>query len=100
MVRPCKKRTICLELKNAYFRPEKFSGQEPAEIVLEVDEIEALRLADLDGEYQEAAARKMGISRATFSNIVKRARQKTAEAVIRGKALRLNCPRFSVKKEL
>ena len=67
------------------------------EVVLEVDEIEAVRLADFDGEYQAVAAKKMGISRPTFGNIINRAHQKIAEALIEGKAIRINCPRL-VKK--
>lgn len=60
-----------------------------AEIVLEVDEIEAVRLADLEGMYQEEAAAQMGISRATFGNTIHRAHQKIAEALIQQKALKL-----------
>lgn len=94
MARPLKKRTVCLNLKAGYFRPQEFPETGAAEIVLEVDEIEAVRLADLDGEYQQAAARKMGISRPTFSNIINRAHQKIADALIKGKAIRINCPKF------
>ncbi|MFH0754600.1 MAG: DUF134 domain-containing protein [Candidatus Omnitrophota bacterium] len=97
MARPCKKRTVCLKLKAGYFRPEEFPEPGSAEVVLEVDEIESVRLADLVGEYQVAAARKMGVSRSTFSNIINRAHQKIAEALIRGRAIRINCPRL-VKK--
>ncbi len=68
-----------------------------SEIVLEVDEMEAVRLADLEGKYQEDAAAQMGISRPTFGNIINRAHVKIAEALIRGKALRINCPRFAKK---
>ena len=66
-----------------------------SEIVLEVDEMEAVRLADLESKYQEDAARQMGVSRATFSNIINRAHAKIAQALIKGKALRINCPRFA-----
>lgn len=99
MARPCKKRTVCLKLKAGYFRPEEFPALGPAEVVLEVDEIEAVRLADLDGEYQVAAAKKMGVSRPTFSNIINRAHQKIAEALIRGRAIRINCPKLMRKAE-
>ena len=97
MARPCKKRKVCLELKSGYFCPEEFSESGLVEIVLEADEIEAVRLADLDGEYQDVAAKKMGVSRSTFSNIIIRAHQKIAEALIQGKAIRINCPKL-VKK--
>ncbi len=52
-----------------------------------LDEFEALRLADLEGLYQEEAARRMNVSRPTFSRIVDAARRKTADALVHGKAL-------------
>jgi len=60
-----------------------------AEIVLEVDELEAIRLADLEGMYQEEAAERMGISRATFGNTIHQAHRKIAEALIQQKALKI-----------
>ena len=95
MARPCKKRTVCLDLKAAYFKPRGIPMTELSEIVLEVDEMEAVRLADLEEKYQEVAAKQMGVSRPTFSNIINRAHAKIAEALIKGKALRINCPRFA-----
>jgi predicted DNA-binding protein (UPF0251 family) len=59
------------------------------QVTLMLDEVEALRLADLDGLYQEVAAQKMKISRTTFARIIEQARRKMAEALIHGKALRL-----------
>jgi uncharacterized protein len=59
------------------------------EIIVTLDELEALRLADLNGLYQEQAAWRMKISRPTFSRIVEEARRKVADALINGKALRL-----------
>lgn len=99
MPRPCKKRKVCVDLKTAYFKPRGIPMDCLDEVVLQVDEIEAVRLADLDGRYQEDAAAKMGVSRATFSNIINQAHAKIAEALIRGKALRIDCPRFSGKAD-
>ncbi len=59
------------------------------EVRLELDEMEALRLADLKSLYQADAAQQMGVSRQTFANIVSRARHKVAEALIHGKALEI-----------
>ena len=53
------------------------------EIVLTPDELEALRLADLEGMYQEKAAENMGISRQTFGRIIESAHKKVAEALIK-----------------
>jgi len=67
------------------------------EVILEADEMEAVRLADFEGQYQEDAAAKMGISRQTFGNIINRAHAKIAEALIKGKALRINVPELTKK---
>ncbi len=99
MARPLKKRTVCLKLKSGYFKPQDFRKDDLPEVVLEVDEIEAVRLADFEGKYQEDAAFRMGISRATFSNIIIRAHKKVAEALIKGKAIRINCPKLVRKMQ-
>jgi len=59
------------------------------EVELALDEFEAIRLADFEGLYQVEAARRMGISRPTFGRIVGMARQKVAEALVQGKALKI-----------
>jgi len=64
------------------------------EVVLGIDEFEALRLADLEGLYQEDAARQMGVSRQTFGRIVGSARRKVADALVSGKALRIDGDEF------
>jgi len=65
-------------------------GQPVSELevdTLRADELEALRLADLEGLYQEAAAERMGISRATFARILGRARAVVARALIEERVL-------------
>jgi len=59
------------------------------EIGLTLDELEAIRLADLEGLYQEDAAVKMNVSRQTFGNIINSAHKKIADALLNGKALRI-----------
>lgn len=59
------------------------------EIVLGLDEFEALRLADHLGLYQEAGALRMGISRQTFARILDEARHKLALVLVEGRALRI-----------
>jgi predicted DNA-binding protein (UPF0251 family) len=63
------------------------AGGEP--LVLGVDELEALRLADLGGLYQEEAARRMNVSRQTFGRIIEAARRKVAQALVEGRPLRI-----------
>jgi predicted DNA-binding protein (UPF0251 family) len=59
------------------------------EVALSIDELEALRLADLEGLYQGDAARRMGVSRPTFARVVEAARQKVAAALVQGRGLRI-----------
>lgn len=51
------------------------------------DELEAMRLADLEGLYQEECAKRMGISRTTLSRTLAQARRKVVDALINGKRL-------------
>jgi predicted DNA-binding protein (UPF0251 family) len=59
------------------------------EVYLALDELEAVRLADWEGLYQEDAAKKMNISRQTFGNIINAAHKKIANALLHAKALRI-----------
>lgn len=74
---------------SSLFKPAGIPARELDEVVLEVDEFEALRLADYEGLYQEQAAERMGISRQTFGRIVEVARKKVAQALVKGLALRI-----------
>lgn len=56
-------------------------------VVLSVEELEAIRLVDWEGLYQEAAAERMEVSRQTFQRILREARRKVADALTNGKAL-------------
>jgi predicted DNA-binding protein (UPF0251 family) len=72
-----------------YFKPAGIPVSMLEEVALSVDEFEALRLADLEGLYQEQAAARMAVSRATFARIVEAARHKVAEVLVHGRALRI-----------
>jgi len=58
-------------------------------VSLTIDEFEAVRLACLEGLKQADAAKKMKISRPTFSRIVKNAHMKIADALVNIKAIRI-----------
>jgi len=73
----------------SYFKPRGIPLKELEETVLGLDELEALRLADMEGLYQDKAARMMKVSRPTFARIVESARRKVAEALVKGRALKL-----------
>ena len=59
------------------------------EVILTYDELEAIRLCDLQGCYQDLAAKEMEVSRQTFGRIIESAHRKVAEALCNGKALRI-----------
>ncbi len=60
------------------------------EIILEFDELESLRLADLLAYSHEESANEMDISRATFGRILENARRKVADSLLNGKAIMIN----------
>jgi predicted DNA-binding protein (UPF0251 family) len=69
------------------FKPSGIPSKELDELPLAVEELEALRLGDMEGLYHEAAAQMMGVSRATFGRILQQARVKVATALVKGMAL-------------
>ena len=89
MPRPIRCRKIDALPEFTYFKPAGIPARLLAAVTLTLDEFEAIRLADLEGLYQEEAARRMNVSRQTFGNILVAAHQKIAECVICGKALKI-----------
>ena len=89
MARPMICRKVSCDVTAKYFKPQGIPMRDLEEIAMELDEIEAIRLADLEGLYQVDAAARMGVSRQTFGNIIARAHQKVASALLGGKALRI-----------
>lgn len=71
------------------FNPAGVPARELEAVVLALDELEALRLTDLEGLYQEQAAERMGVSRATLGRILESARRKVAQALVLGRAIRI-----------
>ncbi len=89
MPRPYCCRRIAGQPAASIFKPIGVPMRTLDEIVMTLDEFEAIRLADLDGLYQESAAAQMGVSRPTFSRITASAHRKVADALVHGKALRI-----------
>jgi LSD1 subclass zinc finger protein len=71
------------------FKPAGVPCSSLQELIVSVDEMEAMRLADMDGMYHEQAAAQMNISRQTFGRVVESARRKVAQALCQGLALRI-----------
>jgi len=89
MSRPKKCRCINCTPNTSYFKPKGIPIFQLEEVSLSLDELEAIRLADYEGCYHEDAATRMKVSRATFGRILNKARNKVAEAIVDGKALRI-----------
>lgn len=78
------------KLPNAvYYKPRAIPISKLEEVIITYDELEAIRLANLEGLYQEKAASKMKISRPTFGRIIESANKKIADALINGKAIKI-----------
>lgn len=89
MPRPIRCRRVYCKPDSNYFKPRGIPLDALEEINLTIDEFEAVRLADLEGLYQEDAAKKMGVSRQTFGNIIESAHKKIADSIVNSKALRI-----------
>jgi len=94
MARPRLCRTISAQPDVTYFKPAGIRMFDLEESILTVDEFEAVRLKDLDGLEQEACAKKMGISQPTFHRLVLSARKNIADAIVNGKAIRIEGGNF------
>lgn len=87
--RPRRKRMIRFLPEINYFKPAGIPLRELAEEILALDEVEAIRLSDLEDLDQEEAAEKMQISRITYLRILHSAHNKVAKSLIYGKAIRM-----------
>ncbi|MCP4181032.1 MAG: DUF134 domain-containing protein [bacterium] len=89
MARPlkCRKIYIDIETESYCFGPKRVPMKQLEKVALTLDELQAVKFADLEGVYHENAGKRMGISRQTFSNLVKSARKKIADAIINQKVL-------------
>ncbi|MDI7261673.1 MAG: DUF134 domain-containing protein [Thermodesulfobacteriota bacterium] len=96
MARPRHCRRVGCLPESKYFKPRGIPLSVLEEVILTVDEFEAVRLADLESLYQEQAAEKMNVSRQTFGRIIESAHKKVAEALVKGKALKIEGGEFEM----
>lgn len=89
MPRPRKRRCLRFQPNVYYFKPRGIPLRFLEEVTLLPDELEALKLHELDGLDQTGAARKMKISQPTFARTLAQAYQKMAQALIKGQAIRI-----------
>ena len=98
MPRPCIRRRVRGRPNTQYFKPAGVRIIDLEESILTVDEFEAVRLKDLEGLEQEECAKKMDISQPTFHRLVLSARKKIADAIVNGKAIKIEGGNFIVAR--
>ncbi|OGC69556.1 hypothetical protein A2415_03195 [candidate division WWE3 bacterium RIFOXYC1_FULL_39_7] len=90
MTRPKIRRCLNFNPNVDYFKPRGIPLRDLEEVELLADEIEAIKLYMVDGLDQTTAAEKMGISQPTFARTIDTACKKVADALIKGKAIKIN----------
>ena len=89
MSRPKITRCICFNPDVYYFKPQGVPLCQLEEVALYPDELEALKLYDVDCLDQTNASEKMKISQPTFARVLDNAQKKVAKAIVTGKAIRI-----------
>lgn len=98
MTRPPKLRFIAQQPNITYFKPRGVPLHALAEVTLGFEEMEALRLKNLEGLEQIACAKQMHISQSTFQRLLKGAQYKIAKALIEGKAIKISGGHFHLSR--
>ena len=88
-MRPKKTRRVKCEPGERCFKPRCKPLSKLEGVLLTLDEYEAVRLTDVERLKQEEAARKMKVSRPTFSRIINAAHQKIGDALVNIKVIRI-----------
>ncbi|MBF0111904.1 MAG: DUF134 domain-containing protein [Desulfamplus sp.] len=96
MVRPVISRKVGYKPEVSYFKPRGIPMLDLMEVSLTVDEREAIRLADLQGHSHEEGGEMMAVSRATFGRILRHARKVIADAIINGKAIKIEGGNYEI----
>jgi predicted DNA-binding protein (UPF0251 family) len=81
-----------------YFKPRGVPLKELDVVLLSLEELEAVRLVDLEGLEQETAAQRMGISRRALWEDLQNARRKIVEALVKGKAIEIKGGDYTVER--
>ena len=98
MARPLKPRRVEVMPEISLFKPAGVPMRDLEEVVLTVEELEALRLKDLEGLEHEDCALRMNVSRPTFQRVLTSSRAKVADALVGGKLLRVEGGNYRLAK--
>jgi predicted DNA-binding protein (UPF0251 family) len=90
MVRPRKIKVVNFEPGVTYFKPRDVPLSKLKEVELTIDELETMRLSNIEKLGQEESAKKMGIHQSTFQRTLTRAREKVTDALVNGKAVKIH----------
>ena len=99
MARPPKHRTVHYRPRVTLYKPQGIPRRFLQTVVLTMDQLEALRLADREGHSHEEAAARLNVSRSTFGRIVEAARKNVAEALLQGKAILIQGGTYTLASE-
>ena len=99
MPRPYKPRLVSALPRFTYFKPTGIPITLLDEVVLTIDELEALRLKDLEKLEQNECAARMNIAQSTLQRILVCAHEKVAKAIVEGKALRIEGGPYALEGE-
>jgi uncharacterized protein len=97
MARPPIERSVAGLPRITLFKPAGVPARELEQLQLAVDELEAIRLVDLEGLSHEEAAEVMGVSRQTVGRVLERGRGKVADALVGGKAILIGGGQYRVE---
>jgi predicted DNA-binding protein (UPF0251 family) len=95
MPRPVKLRQVAFAPGATFFKPAGVPMRMLEDVTVTIEEVEAIRLKDIEDLHQEECAKEMGISRGTFHQILKSAHGKLADAIVDGKAIRVEGGNFA-----
>ena len=100
MSRPEKVRCVAQLPNVGLFKPAGIPGTALRGVRLSLEQLESIRLRDLEGLEQEECARQMRISRPTFHRVLESARKTLADALINGKAIQIEGGNFELAQRL
>ncbi|GMN89627.1 DUF134 domain-containing protein [Francisella sciaenopsi] len=100
MPRPRIKRCIANEPSSLFYKPQAIRMKDLQQITLSYDQLEALRLADVENMKQANAAERMNISSSTFSRLIAEARYIVASALTKGWALKIEGGNFEISTNI
>jgi len=93
------RRRVSIEPAVVYFKPAGVPMRTLEEVIVKVEELEALRLANIEGLSQNDCAKKMNISQPTFHRMLECANKKISDAIVNGKAIRIEGGNFEILKQ-